>query len=396
MRVLLLSDWMSNRGGAEGYILALRDALRAEGDEVTLLSCGAGASGSNDSDVRAYGSDYAVAQTFLQIVNPFAVSRVRAAVRERKPDVAIVSQFAYHLSPAILGALKPVPTVVSMMDYKAICPLGTRLLPNGTLCGVRAGFVCNKNGCVGIAHWMRDQPRYSMMRSGIAGADKVLCPSLWAKRELLAAGVDATMIPLGVKEPGAVTSTPSSNPTFVYVGRLSREKGVAVLIAAFAKIVVDFPDARLKIVGDGPLRRELEILCGALGIAESVQFTGWVDDEAVVTSAADAWAQVCPSLWAEPFGMAAVESILRGVPVIASDAGGFQDTVVEGVNGVRFAIGNVASLAECLRAIASGKRFPTHRLSESVVRQTAEEHGMKRHAERIRSILMEVTATAAQ
>ena len=387
MRVLLLSDWMSNRGGAEAYIVALRDALRAEGDDVKLLSCGAGAAGEGDADMRAYGTDATMAQAFLQVSNPFAASRVRAAVREMKPDAAIVSQFAYHLSPAILAALKPVPTIVSMMDYKAICPLGTRLLPRGDLCKVRAGLVCKTNGCVGITHWMREQPRYSRIRAAIALADKVLCPSPWARRELLEAGIDATVLPLGIRLGAESSAAPSGNPTFVFSGRLSREKGVAILIAAFAKVVAGFPDARLRIVGDGPLRRELQALAAALGIADTVEFTGWVDESEVSARSGDAWAHVCPSLWAEPFGMAAVESIVRGVPVIASDAGGFQDTVIDGVNGLRFPIGDVASLAECMRAVAAGKKFPSHRLGQDVIRESAELYGMKRHVLRMREVL---------
>ena len=133
---------MSNRGGAGSYITSLRDELREQGDEVLLLACGASGREFDTGDVRIFGSDVAAAQVLLQIVNPFAVSGIRRAVRTFRPDAAIVSQFAYHLSPAILRALRPVPTVVTMMDYKAICPTGTRLLPNGTLCTARHGLVC--------------------------------------------------------------------------------------------------------------------------------------------------------------------------------------------------------------------------------------------------------------
>jgi glycosyltransferase involved in cell wall biosynthesis len=391
MRVLLLSDWMSNTGGAERYIMALRDSLREHGDDTRLLFCGAGDSATGD--ILAYGSDRVAAKALLQIVNPFAVSRVKSAVREFRPDVAIVGQFAYHLSPAVLRALGNVPAVVTMMDYKAICPTGTRLLPNGAACHVRAGFVCNGNGCVSLPHWLRDLPRYARIRAGIAGARRVICPSTSMLREMSDAGIEATMIPLGVADSHFTTAVPAPVPTFVYAGRFSREKGVALLIAAFAKIRSQLPTARLRLVGDGPLRRELRSLTALLGVADSVEFTGWSKYNRVHESFRDGWACVCPSLWAEPFGLAAVESIAMGIPVIASDSGGFRETVNDGVTGLLFQTGSVESLAARMVEIATGAAFPSHRLPQDAVEKSRAFYAMSLHAGRVRKVLEEIVVS---
>jgi glycosyltransferase involved in cell wall biosynthesis len=388
MRVLLLSDWMSNTGGAENYIIALRDSLREQGDDVMLMFCGAGDRAAGD--MRAFGSDVLAAKAVLQIVNPFAFLRVKSAVREFRPEVAIVSQFAYHLSPAVLRALGDVPAIVTMMDYKAICPLGTRLLPNGSICGVRAGFVCNTNRCVSLPHWLRDRPRYALMRSGLAGVRRVICPSTWMRQEMSDAGIEATMIPLGVTDTAISAGVPAAEPTFVYAGRFSREKGVALLIAAHAKIRSSVPSARLRLVGDGPLRRELQALAAAVGVADSVEFTGWSGHARVREALSDAWASVCPSLWAEPFGLAAVESIAMGIPVIASDSGGFRDTVDDGVSGLLFETGSVGSLAERMLAVAAGTEFGSHRLPSEVVERARQSHAMTIHTSRLRKVLEEV------
>ena len=110
MRALLITDWMASSGGAESYITWVRDGLRAAGDEVRLLTSSAGTAGDGSAEYRAYGTDLLVAQAFLQIVNPFAVAEVRRALREFRPDVAFVNMFEHHLSPAILGQLRGVPT----------------------------------------------------------------------------------------------------------------------------------------------------------------------------------------------------------------------------------------------------------------------------------------------
>ena len=112
----------------------------------------------------------------MQIVNPFAVARVRQVKREFRPDVAFVSHFAYHLSPAALTGLRNLPTVVSVMDYKSVCPIGTKLLPDNALCSVPAGFVCQQKGCVSTAHWLRDRPRYALMRNALSRVSRVVSP----------------------------------------------------------------------------------------------------------------------------------------------------------------------------------------------------------------------------
>jgi glycosyltransferase involved in cell wall biosynthesis len=391
MRVLLVTDWNSNAGGAESYIMTLRDSLRAAGDDVRLLACGA----ELDNELRPHekirGSDRASAQAFLQLVNPFAVTRVRSVAREFRPDAAFVSHFAYHLSPAALSGLRNVPTVVGVMDYKCICPLGTKLLPNNELCAVRAGVVCQRNGCVSTPHWLRDRPRYSMIRIALSRADRVVSPSRWIQKELETAGVHAEHVPLGVSPAGSrFRRAPARTPLFVYCGRLSREKGVSLLIRAFARTLYAVPDAQLRVVGDGPERPALEDLVEALDISDSVDFAGRVAHDDVDAELANAWAVVAPSLWAEPFGLIALEAKVRGVPVIASATGGFAELVEDNVSGLLFPNGNERALTDCLRAVAARKTFPNQQLPPEVVERAAEAGSPARHAGRIRSIFSEL------
>ena len=184
MRILLATDWNRGRGGAEAYITALRDGLRAAGDEVRLLTSSAGTAGDGTAEYVAYGTDRVAAQAFLQVANPFAVAGVRRAVHEFRPDVALVNMFAHHLSPAALLALRGVPTVLLVSDYKCVCPIGSKLLPDGSICGSLAGLVCWRSGCVSALHWLRDQPRYALIRSGLRHVARVVACSAWVRDEL--------------------------------------------------------------------------------------------------------------------------------------------------------------------------------------------------------------------
>lgn len=391
MRVLLLSDWNTNRGGAERYIVSLRDGLRDRGDQALLISCSAHSVDTAPSDARVYGSDFPPAQAFLQIANPIAGSSIRRHVKAFNPDVAVVSQFAYHLSPSALHAVSGIPHVITTMDYKSICPLGTRVLPDGTVCTQSAGISCRDNNCVGFAHWMRDVPRYRLIRKGIARASRVLCPTEWMARQFAQQGIDAQSVPLGAEHPSRdFARNPAPHPKFVYAGRLSAEKGVTVLIRAFAKFVADVPHSSLTLVGDGPLRQTVERSIEKLDLARSVSLTGWVSPARVDAELSDAWALVAPSIWAEPFGLAVVEAIMRGVPVVASNRGGFAENVADNATGLLVEPGDEAGLVQGLRRIASRSVFASGSIAPAEAARARERFSIDAHIDRMRTLLVQV------
>ena len=118
--------------------------------------------------------------------------------------------------------------------------------------------------------------------------------------------------------------TQSAVPTIVAVGNLRVEKGHAVLLRALVSVKREVPDVRVVLVGDGPLRGDLERLTQVLELEDSVEFTGAVDDVWPELAAADVFAM--PSL-SEPLGIAAMEAMAAGVPVVGSDVGGIPEVV---------------------------------------------------------------------
>jgi glycosyltransferase involved in cell wall biosynthesis len=396
VRVLLITDWMSGSGGAESYVSWVRDGLRAGGDDVRLLTSTAGSAGDGRAEYLAYGTGHPAAQALLQIVNPFAVQRVAAAIREFAPEVVLVNMFEHHLSPAILPLLRRVPAVLFLTDYKCICPLGSKMLPDGRRCVEPAGLVCWRSGCLGAAHWLRDQPRYALIRHGLRYLDRVITCSEWMRRELEANGVPAQVLSLAVPAPGArFQRRPAADPQFVYCGRLETTKGVAMLLHALARVRTAAPRARLRIVGRGAEAEGLRLLARDLGLEGAVTFRGWVAPGEVEHELADAWALVVPSLWAEPLGLVALEALVRGVPVIASADGGLGEVLADPARGLLFPNGDTAALAGRLEEVASGRAFPGHRLAEDVVVRAREDFALDRNLSSLRGILAEVAGLAS-
>jgi glycosyltransferase involved in cell wall biosynthesis len=393
MRILLVADWLRRSGGMERYAETVRHGLRQAGHDVRLLTSTAGSAADGTAEYRAFGTNAPAAQALLQIVNPFAVASVRAAVRDLRPDLALVGMVEQHLSPAVLAALDNVPTILSVGDYKPICPIHSKLLPTGEICKTPSGLVCWSGGCVGLAHWLRDQPRFALFRAAIARADRVLACSAWLQQALGEAGIPAEAVALPTRPPSDnYVRAPAARPLFVFVGRLSREKGVASLIRAFARLRQTVPSAELRIVGDGEERLSLERLSGSLGQGAAVVFRGPLSLTEIEQELAAAWASVAPSLWAEPLGLAAVEAAVRGVPVIASSIGGLAEVIDHGRSGLLFPNGDETALAQCLENVATGQAFSDPILPADVVRELADRHSLEQYVARLESIADELRA----
>ena len=388
MRILVAGDWPVFEGGTESYILRVRDGLLAVGDEVRLLTGSTGSRAGGTADYVAPSSERLAAQAFLQVANPFARHAIRTTLRDFSPDAVLVTTFLTHLSPAILGPLSAYPTVVFVMDYRPICPIALKLLPDDSLCTLPAGAVCWRSGCVSVGHWLRDVPRYALLRAGLASAGPVLACSKWMRDRLAEAGIESEALELPVPQPPAgYTRAPAANPRFVYVGRLRAEKGVDLLLHAFAAVLPSSPGSSLRVVGDGPQRADLERLAADLGLGESVSFAGWIPPERVSGELVGAWALVAPSRWAEPLGLSAIEAAVHGVPVIASGAGGFLETVEPGVTGMLFERNDAEALAACLCAVAEGRVFPGHALAQEAVERLRDRYDLTRHVAVLRRTL---------
>jgi glycosyltransferase involved in cell wall biosynthesis len=135
---------------------------------------------------------------------------------------------------------------------------------------------------------------------------------------------------------------PSFAPNVVAVGRLVELKGYDQLIDAISILSARLPQARLTIVGDGPLRDRLVARAATLGIAERVAFVGAVDDVAPYLRSA---AVFVSSSHREGMSMAVLEAMAWGVPIVASDIPGNRALVEDGVTGLLYPTGDVRALA---------------------------------------------------
>lgn len=392
MKVLLITDWNPLQGGAEAYFGKLREALLEAGDEVQLLTANVSPRARLLADHLAPASDRPLAKSLLQLYNPFAAATVRNALRTFQPQVAVINMFALYLSPSAVFALGKLPYLLLMSDYKCICPLGHRLLPDQSVCHDPVGFACLKNRCLSAPHWLRDLLRYRRIGANVRGAAAIVSISDSLAGHLAEQGIPSQRVYAFSDVPDArYRRRPAATPLFVYLGRLDIEKGVDTLLRAFAQCQTGVPESRLRIIGQGMLRPALETLATELGIADSVTFCGWKEPSEVDLELSRAWALVAPSRWPEPFGLVALEAILRGVPAVVPAFGGMAEIVQHGLTGLVFPPDDATGLAQLLLDIARGKHFPDHQLAPAHVEQARERFGRARHVASIRGILKEIS-----
>jgi len=164
--------------------------------------------------------------------------------------------------------------------------------------------------------------------------DCLIVYSRYQKEELLRNGFDPAKIEIQVPlhdsgEAGPVSSLGDRNMV-LFVGQVIRGKGVDLLLRALAKVRVPF---EARILGDGNHRPYCERLCARLGLADRVQFRGFVPRGELKEYYLQASLLAVSSVWPEPFGLVGREAMHHGLPVVAFDAGGIREWLFDGENG---------------------------------------------------------------
>lgn len=232
----------------------------------------------------------------------------------------------------------------------------------------------------------------------IARADAVACisefcrnqarglcsPQDWPKLHVVRCGVDPALYPEARKTPLL--------RRMLFVGRLVPVKGVSVLLQAFGRIISDFPEATLTIVGDGEERARLQAMAADLDADGRIHFTGARNQQQVAAHMAEADLLVLPS-FAEGLPVVLMEAMAAGVPVIATHVAGTPELVEDGVTGRLVRPGDTAQLAQAVADCLTDSR-PALDMARRGRLRALRNHDMWREAERLAHLFKGDGATA--
>jgi glycosyltransferase involved in cell wall biosynthesis len=315
VKVLVVHNRYREAGGEDAVVEAEVGLLRGAGYEVVEHVVQ-----NPESDPRAAGA------VGISVWNPLAARSVRALVEEVRPDVAHVHNTWYSLSPAVVRALRQagVPVVMTLHNYRLMC-VNAQLFRDGRPCELcvgthpwrGVGLRCYRESAVESAAVAATISLHRLLGTWERDVDVFVALTEFARERFAAAGIpDRKLVvkPHFVTDPGERSIAPSQSNRVLFVGRLSREKGVEVLLEAWKSAPASL---ELLVVGEGPLRAELEHLA-----PPGVQFAGRLGSGEVRDLMLTSRALVFPSLQYETFGLVMVEAMAAGLPVLASRLGG--------------------------------------------------------------------------
>ena len=282
-----------------------------------------------------------------------------------RPDVVHAHNIYGGLTTSILAAAKGrQPIVMTLHDYKLICPSYLMLARNKPCKACVNGGVwhcvwnrCHKSSLIASALYTAETC-FNRWLGRYDAVDRFICPSRFLLELHAQAGIDRRRL---VYLPNAIPLerfAPAWGGQYIlYVGRLSKEKGVATLIEAAGRA-----GAPLHIVGTGPIEPELRTL--AASCKANVTFRGHLAGAELAEAFRNALAVVVPSEWYENCPMSVLESFAYGKAVIGARIGGIPEFVIHRRTGLLFDPGDAEALEACIsdlweredRAIAIGRR----------------------------------------
>ena len=380
MRILQVHNYHVRRGGSEVLFETLVALLRREGHQVTTYA-------QHNADIRSLADKFRALRRSLYSRD--AELNVREIIVREHPDVVHVHNLYSLISPSVLVACREldVPVVASVHDYQMVCPTAQHFR-RGRPCELCLGgreYWCALTNCRGnLLMSMAYAVRTAVARKRRHFLDHIslfLPPSRFVAQQLAKAGFPADRIRV-VPNPGhaipAAEENDAAGDYAAYVGRISPEKGLDVLLEAVRQTGIP-----LRVAGDVSALPSL-----VRQAPPQVTFVGSLDSRQLPAFYRGARFLVVPSVWYEVFGMVAAEAMAYGRPAIVSRIGGLQEVVEDEVTGLHVRPRDAQDLARQMRRLWDDPGL-CRELGRAARAQAVEEYSLETYYERICNVYQE-------
>lgn len=393
-RVLIVNKFYYNRGGDCVCTLNLEALLKAQGWDVAVYAMKYPENFPNEYDkyfaeevsfAGGIGAKLAAAKRLLgmgDIKSSFA-----KILQDFKPDVVHLQNIHSYLSPIVAKMAKDfgAKVVWTLHDYKLLCPSYSCLRDGKPceLCFTDKSQVlkkrCMKGSLVASALAYFEAKRWNRKRLECY-TDTFVCPSEFMARKMAQGGFskDKLHTICNFIDPAKLTvlesmQVDSRESYYLYVGRLSEEKGVATLLNVASQLPY-----KLKVAGGGSLADEFR---AKYKNCAHIEFLGHCSAEEVANLLSTAICLVCPSECYENNPLSVIESLCAGTPVIGANIGGIPELIEDEVSGYVFTSGNKAELGEVVK-----QAFAKDWDNEVIRRNALERFSSQRHMELLKEV----------
>ncbi len=330
------------QAGGEDVAVELESRLLKEkGHDVQVLAF-------DNSSIR--GLFPKIKSALNSFYNFSSAKKLAFVIRQFQPDIIHVHNIFFVASASVLFVARRhrIPVVLTLHNYRLICA-NALLLRNNKVCEL---CVQKKFPLAGIRYrCYRNSMTQSALVTGITGIHKLL--HTWKNKVTVFIALNEfsrmKLLHSSLRLPeNKMVTKPNFIPDcgegrlprenfFLFAGRFVNEKGIHVLLKAFACM----PENKIIICGDGPEKKFLEQLYSA---CTNIVFTGQEEKTRVQELMKLCKAFICPSIWYEGAPLTIIEAFAAGTPVIASRLGSMAESIQDGFNGLHFTAGDAEDL----------------------------------------------------
>lgn len=345
MKILMVHDYYSIRGGEDSCFE--RETALLERNNVEVV----GYSRRNTDDTAGSLSwNSKLALGIRTIWSHSDYQALRQLISTEKPDLMHVQNSFPLISPSAYYAARheDIPVIQTLHNYRLICPSAVFMRENKvcedcarkTLPWPAVVHACYPHGRAATAVTSSMIAIHRLLKTWRDVVDGYIAQSEFMRAKFIECGLPARKVFLKsgfvYPDPG---EAPGSGDYAIFVGRLSPEKGVDVLIKAWEQTRQPWP---LKIIGEGPLDASIRALASRI---QGIEVLGRVSGEELHYLRRNARFQIVPSIWYEGAPAVILEAFAIGLPIVASRIGSLATMIDHSRNGLHFETGNAADLA---------------------------------------------------
>ncbi|MEB6379533.1 glycosyltransferase family 4 protein [Leclercia adecarboxylata] len=399
MKVLLVNKFFFIKGGAETVYFQERNMLKEAGVEVIDFSMQHENNFPSDyADYFVTNVDYhkeggllAGAKTAINFIhNREACKKMLALLQQTRPEIVHFHNIYHQLTPALIKVARDFgcKTVLTAHDYKIMCP-SYSMLRDGKVCDACVtGSVFNafryrcQEGSAAKSLLLSLEATWQYIAQNYQALDVIVSPSEFLRNELKRSLPDSRIdvIVNGIDDGQQPEEGPDEG-YLLYVGRLSREKGVPTLTRAHQLMRNNIP---LKVVGHGPLYDDM------VKTFPHAEFLGYVQQgPALDALIKNARAVVLPSECYENCSMAVLEAMSFARPVVGARIGGIPEQIRHGMEGLLFEPGNAQDLADALDEMAENPQ-QAREMGQKGRERLCQKYSLRKHMETLQSLYREL------
>lgn len=353
MRILIAHNFYQIPGGEDAVARSEIDLLSSFGEEVFTYE--------RHNDELKRLNPFAQITHFVSLShNRHSYNQMRETLRKHRPKIAHFHNIYYMMTPSVYQACRDegVPVVQSLHNYRMMCSNGL-LFRDGHVCedcikkdvweGVK--HRCFRNSAVLTALMASNLDRLWRKGVWINDVDRYIVAAEFTRRKYMDRGIPVEKI---VHKPHFIHpdlgKRNKDKGYALYLGRLSQEKGVDILLQAWRSI----KDVPLKIAGTGGMEGKLKKFAKDHGLT-NVEFLGFLNQTQCQDVLSQASVVIIPSVCYENFPRIVVEAFSCGVPVVASRLGSLAELIEDGETGLLVEAGNAEAIHRAVRRCFDNK-----------------------------------------